>query len=147
MAEQLTYSSRSGPRDRELRVSNDEREAVVAILRSEHIAGRLDSDEFDERLGHCLAAKTYAQLDELIADLPVAESARAHSPGRAWRRRPWILAFLPLIVLAIVLSNGHAGWLVVPFVFVFIVRPVVWGHGWRAAPWRNVDWRDDRRGT
>ena len=68
MPEESNYSRRSGPRDRQLRVGNAEREAVADILRREHLAGRLDSDEFDERVARCLAAKTYAELDELIGD-------------------------------------------------------------------------------
>jgi len=45
----MTYDTRNGPRDRRLRVGNDEREAVAEILRREHVAGRLDNEEFDER--------------------------------------------------------------------------------------------------
>jgi hypothetical protein len=145
MAEQSTYSRRSGPRDRQLRVSNDEREAVATILRREHVAGRLDNDEFDERLGRCLAARTYAELDQLIADFPVAEAERRQSPRVAWRWRPWPLMFLPLIALAIVFSHGRAAWLVVPFFFWFVVRPFVWGYGWRAAAWRSAGWWGYRR--
>ena len=58
MPDEIAYSRRSGPRDRQLRVGNAEREAVVEILRREHLAGRLDNDEFDARLARCLAAKT-----------------------------------------------------------------------------------------
>jgi hypothetical protein len=145
MAEQSTYSRRSGPRDRLLRVSNDEREAVAAILRREHVAGRLDNDEFDERLGRCLAARTYAQLDELIADFPVAEAERRLTRQVARRRPPWPLVLLPLIALAIVFSHGRAAWLVVPFFFWFVVRPFAWGYGWRAPAWRGAGWRGYRR--
>lgn len=145
MAEQSTYSTRSGPRDRRLRVSNDERDAVAAILRREHVAGRLDNEEFDERLGRCLAARTYAELDELIADFPVEEAERRQSRQVAWRLRPWPLVFLPLIALAVVFSHGRAAWLVVPFVFFFVVRPFVWGYGWRAAAWRSAGWQGNRR--
>jgi hypothetical protein len=39
-----------------------------------HVAGRLDSREFQERLERCLEAKTYAELDELVADFPGEEA-------------------------------------------------------------------------
>jgi hypothetical protein len=145
MAEESSYSLRRGPRDRQLRVGNDEREAVAGILRSEHVAGRLDNDEFDERLGRCLVARTYGELDELIADFPVAEAERRQSRQVAWRWRPWPLMFLPMIALAIVLSHGRVAWLVVPFFFWFVVRPFAWGYGRRVATWRGAGGRSYRR--
>ena len=42
------YDRRRGPRDRRLRVGDTEREAVAEILRQAHVAGRLDSTEFEE---------------------------------------------------------------------------------------------------
>jgi hypothetical protein len=136
MADQLRYSSRSGPRDRRLRVGTDEREAVADILRLEHVAGRLDSSEFEERLDRCLTAKTYADLDGLIGDFPPAEGEQWQRPRPAWRWRPWPALVLPLILLAIVFSHGRAAWLLVPFVFWFVVRPFIWGNGWRGYGWR-----------
>jgi hypothetical protein len=137
MADQLRYSRRSGPRNRQLRVGNDEREAVAGILRREHVAGRLDTSEFDERLERCLTAKTYADLDELIADFPLAEGEQWQPPRLAWRWRPWPVLVLPLIVLAIVFSHGRAAWLLVPFAFWFVVRPFIWGFGWRSVGLRG----------
>lgn len=131
MADQLRYSRRSGPRDRRLRVGNDEREAVADILRHEHVAGRLDTGELDERLDRCLTAKTYADLDELIADFPSGDGQQRQPPRLAWRWRPWPVLALPLIVLAIAFSHGRAAWLLVPFFFLFVVRPFVWRYGWR----------------
>ena len=132
MADEGVYSLRSGPRDRHLRAGNAEREAVVGVLRREHLAGRLDNDEFDERVGRCLAAKTYAELDELIGDLPADErEMRGATGSRRWRPWPLPFAFLPLLVAAIVFSNGRAAWLVVPFLVWFVVRPFFWhGFGW-----------------
>jgi hypothetical protein len=146
MSDEGNYSRRSGPRDRQLRVGSAEREAVVDVLRREHLAGRLDNDEFDERVARCLAAKTYAELDELIADLPAGESEARRVTGR-WEWRPWPLpfVFLPFLVAAIVFSHGRAAWLLVPFFFWFVVRPFFWrGLGWRTYSrrsrpyWRSV---------
>jgi hypothetical protein len=120
------------PRDRRLRVSDAEREAVAAILRREHVAGRLDSVEFDERLSLCLAAKTYAELDGLIVDLPSEE----RTPRRSGRVATWPFPLLPLVavaIAAIVFSHGHLFWLAFPLFFLFVVRPLLWGR--RFGPW------------
>lgn len=141
MADERSYSRRSGPRDRNLRVGSVEREAVAATLREEHLAGRLDDDEFDERLGNALAARTYADLDRLIADFPQADAGSRARRHLDWRGRPWPLMFVPLIALAIVFSHGRAAWLVVPFFFWFVIRPFVWGYGWRGSGWRRYERR------
>ena len=135
MSEEGNYSRRSGPRDRQLRVGNAEREAVADILRREHLAGRLDSDEFEERVARCLAAKKYAELDELIGDFPAEEREARRVMGRWGRPWPLPLVFLPLLVGAVVFSHGRAAWLLVPFFVWFVVRPFFWrGFGWRRWP-------------
>lgn len=53
-----------------LRVSDDERHAVAEVLREAAGVGRLDLQELDERLDAVYAAKTYADLRTLTADLP-----------------------------------------------------------------------------
>jgi DUF1707 SHOCT-like domain len=128
------YDLRRGPRDRDLRVGDREREAVGEILRQQHVEGRLDADEFQERLGRCLAAKTYTELDQLIADLPGREADRDRVT-RAWPWRWWPVASLPLaliplaLITAIVLSHGHLVWLAFPVFFFFVLRPLLW-RGW-----------------
>jgi hypothetical protein len=90
------------------------------------VAGRLGPDEFQERLDRCMKAKTHADLDELVADLPGPE-AREPGMGRPpWRRFPF--ALVPLaFVAAVVLSHGRLVWLAVPLIFFFVVRPLLWG--------------------
>jgi hypothetical protein len=131
------YDWPSGPRDRRLRVSDSEREAVGEILRQQHVDGRLDADEFQERLERCLAAKTYAELDELVADFPRPEPEQDRAE-QAWGWRPWPFALLPLaLIAAIAFSGGHFVWLAFP-VFFFVVRPLLWpsrGRGfWACGP-------------
>src|SRR5215475_8264802 len=103
------YDPGDGPRDRSLRVGDKERDAVSEILRQRHLEGRLDTDEFQTRLERCLAAKTYAELDVLIADFPRAESERHPAQGD-WRWRPWPVVFgcLPLILIAAIVIGSHA---------------------------------------
>ena len=58
-----------GARDR-VRVSDQEREAVVARLNAATAEGRLTLEEFGERAGQAYAARTVADLARLVDDLP-----------------------------------------------------------------------------
>ena len=55
-----------------MRIGDRERDAVAAELREHFAHGRLTKDEFDHRIDAVFAAKTQAQLTQLIADLPHA---------------------------------------------------------------------------
>jgi hypothetical protein len=54
-----------------LRVSDSEREQLAGELREHMLAGRLSSEEFEERVAKAYRARTRAQLDELKTDLPM----------------------------------------------------------------------------
>ena len=56
-------------RDR-MRAADADREAVVERLRGALNEGRLELHEFDERVAGAWRAKTYADLDGLLTDLP-----------------------------------------------------------------------------
>jgi Domain of unknown function (DUF1707) len=162
MAENVPGYSRRYPPERSLRASNADRDAIGDILRRHHVAGRLDTDEFAERYGRSLEAKTYAELDELIADLPAdAEPAPAAGvvpfgrwaagdrtakgawpgglrwAGRLPRPRP-VFIWLAVVAVAAVASGGHLLWVALP-VFFFVARPLMWRSGWsrsgRWGPW------------
>lgn len=131
------YDSWGNPRDRSFRVGDKERDAVSEILRRAHVEGRLDNDEFQERLDRCLTAKTYADLDGLIADFPHAGTG-TRATGRRAAPRPWPVpfVFLPLAIIAVVAFGGHVAWLAIPLFFFFVVRPLVWrGGGPARGPW------------
>ena len=66
-----------------LRASDRERDAVVQRIQQAFAEGRLDDIEFDERMRAALTARTYADLDVLLTDLPAAATggAVAVSPG------------------------------------------------------------------
>ena len=55
-----------------LRISDQERHQVAEVLRKAAGEGRIDLDELDERLEATFAAKTYADLVPITADLPAA---------------------------------------------------------------------------
>jgi len=56
--------------DRPIRASDQERESVADVLRDAYAEGRLTLDEFEERTSAAYAARTWADLRELTADLP-----------------------------------------------------------------------------
>lgn len=57
----------------QLRAADADRDAIVERLATAMSEGRLQLDEYQERLEQAHAAKTYADLDRLIADLPEPE--------------------------------------------------------------------------
>ena len=57
-------------RDPEVRAADEDRESVVSALREHIVAGRLDIEEFNRRIGRALEAPTLGDLDQLLADLP-----------------------------------------------------------------------------
>jgi hypothetical protein len=53
-----------------VRVGDADRDAIAAQLREHYADGRLTLDELNERLDHTFAAKTTADLDAVMRDLP-----------------------------------------------------------------------------
>jgi hypothetical protein len=74
----------AGPLDRpdptSLRVSDADRHRVAELLREAAGEGRLELDELDERLEAAYAAKTYADLVPITADLPAHPAATPAIP-------------------------------------------------------------------
>jgi hypothetical protein len=66
-------------RSREIRVSDADRERYIATLRTHCADGRLSLDEFSDRIERVYSSTSQAELDGVVADLPVAW----HSPVRA----------------------------------------------------------------
>ncbi len=56
----------------EQRISDQERQQVAEVLRQAAGEGRIDVDELDKRLDATFAARTYAELVPITADLPRA---------------------------------------------------------------------------
>jgi hypothetical protein len=56
--------------DPNMRVSNAEREAILAKLHAATEEGRLDLDEFADRSRQVYEARTYGEVERLLADLP-----------------------------------------------------------------------------
>jgi hypothetical protein len=68
-----------------LRASDEDRERLVDELNEHAVAGRLDTDELEERLQSAYAARTTAELDTLRRDLPVTprQTALSHAQRRS----------------------------------------------------------------
>jgi hypothetical protein len=70
--------------DGRLRASHADRERAVDVLKAAFVHGRLTQDELDTRVGQALAARTYAELAALTADLPAGpDRTPAPAPGPA----------------------------------------------------------------
>jgi hypothetical protein len=58
-----------------MRAADADRDRVAELLNTAYVEGRLTKDEYDARLGSALSARTYADLDQLVIDLPRAMSS------------------------------------------------------------------------
>jgi hypothetical protein len=58
-----------------MRAAHADREHAVDALQAAYVVGRLTKDEFDARVGQALAARTYADLAAVTADIPAAPPA------------------------------------------------------------------------
>lgn len=65
----------------DVRVSDAERDQAVAELSEHFEAGRLSQEEFEDRAGRALRARTGSDLAELFADLPVYGAPLAPRAG------------------------------------------------------------------
>jgi hypothetical protein len=118
-------------RDPSLRVSDAEREEVATLLRDHAAEGRLTPEELDERLEHALSARTGAELDALMADLPRKPPAPEHSVHGPTLS---VLAGVALLVIALWLATGAGHfwpvWILGFFVFTGIRRGRMRGAHW-----------------
>jgi hypothetical protein len=85
-----------------LRAGHTDRELVIEVLKAAFTQGRLSGEELDTRTGQALAARTYAELEAITADIPGAPRldgspvspapARARAGGPPAPARRWPLA-------------------------------------------------------
>jgi hypothetical protein len=76
MAAGYGYPGAGGERGK-MRAADADRDRVVGLLTTAYSEGRLSKDEYDARLESALAARTYADLDQVVTDLPAAGAAVA----------------------------------------------------------------------
>lgn len=78
----------------EMRASDSERDRVAERLRDAVAEGRLEMDEFEQRLDAAFKARTHGELAPLVRDLPApgstVEPAGATSPATTGRGTGWV---------------------------------------------------------
>ncbi len=106
------------PRRSALRASDSDREQVAERLRRATGDGRLFAHELEELLAASLRARTYGELDAVVADLPGGRVARRpRSDLSHWARPALALAIaIPLAMVLIaavvfVLTGAFAVWM------------------------------------
>src|SRR5260370_28021792 len=72
-----------------VRVGDADREAIAAQLREHYADGRLTLDELNERLDEVFAAKTKADLNTVMRELPQAARPAASAPFGGVRDTAW----------------------------------------------------------
>ena len=82
----------------EIRASDAEREYVVDVLRAHCSEGRIDLDEFSERINRVYAARTIGELTDITADLPIPASqmgmATTGDTSRTRKAIKWTVAVM-----------------------------------------------------
>jgi hypothetical protein len=63
------------PAQGNMRAATADRERAMDVLKAAYAEGRLNQQEFDARSARVMAARTYADLAAIIADLPVGPSS------------------------------------------------------------------------
>jgi hypothetical protein len=127
-----------------IRIGNDERAAAMAALDEHMAAGRLDPEEYGERVAQASVARTRAELDELFVDLPAPHPFPSAPPPRI-RRTDYAdrtlrryagdspLVRLVVLVVAAVVFLAVLPFLAVGALLVFVVLPMVTRGGLRGA--------------
>lgn len=115
-----------------LRVADADREQVIEELREHALAGRLTSEELEDRIGDAYRACTRADLDALRIDLPVSSTtvARALTKRKTQlRRRLWQeaggSASVSAVCSGVWLATGATGGFWPGWVIAFTLLPVV----------------------
>ena len=124
----------------DVRASDEDRERTAQTLREHFAAGRLDSNELDQRVKMAYAAVTVGQLLALTADLPAVPASRQHERAELLarrgelRRRLWQetgASLVPFVVCVVIwAASGAAGTFWPAFVLLAALIPLLRG-GWQ----------------
>jgi Domain of unknown function (DUF1707) len=104
-------TARRGYPPGDIRVSDADRDRALAELSEHFQAGRLTSEEFEERSGQALRAKTGTDLTTLLADLPQTQAPVTRpsvSPSGVSPHLPSHVPFVPIAVVAFAIAAAIA---------------------------------------
>lgn len=111
-----SWSSERVPRDTGVRVSDADREAMIAKLSHHTGEGRLTLDEFEARVDEALKAKTRGELDHVLRELPrEREPIRRRASSRQTRMLVFWIAIITLAAIA--MGPGSLWWTIPLFWF------------------------------
>jgi len=105
-----------------LRASDADRERVVELLNLAYSEGQLSKDEYDARLDSAMSARTFADLDPLVTDLPAARPSLV-LPGTGTTAATPVAKVNPLAIAS--LACGLAQFVFGP---VATIPAIVLGH-------------------
>lgn len=120
-----------------LRASDADRDQIAERLRHATAEGRLLAEELEERLEAVFAARTYGELDAVVADLPGPPVRRREPARTGWAGlHPWLqpAPLLAIFILApVILSLLLAAAVIVATVFsawglLLVVGWLAFGH-------------------
>ena len=116
--------------DVSMKAADSDRDRTVERLRDAAAEGRLTPDDLERRVESALAARTYAELEGLVADLPEPDRARPATPESS--QLASFLATSVLLVAIWALTGMGYFWPVWPILGwgVFVVPGAL--HGVRA---------------
>jgi Flp pilus assembly protein TadB len=84
-----------------LRASDADREHIAERLRRAASEGRLLAEEFEQRLEAAFTARTYGELDPLVADLPAERLPASQSRAVSYVRPVAIALGVAMLVMAV----------------------------------------------
>jgi hypothetical protein len=137
------------------RIGNSERESAMNALDVHLSAGRLDSEEYGERVGRVSVARVAADLEPLFSDLPAPHPVIGSAPARVAPTAPatnlvkrkddnhgrpalggklgeTVVASSPIIAVILFFATNSffdQSWLF--FLLIPLAGAVVYGRGWR----------------
>ncbi|MFC4531553.1 DUF1707 SHOCT-like domain-containing protein [Sphaerisporangium dianthi] len=119
-------SGELAPRSPEWRMSDADRERVAERLQAAAGEGRLSQEEFEQRLSGVLAARTFGEVEQYVADLPgaaisipVQERGELRTTAAGLKRRGrWVVPRQLLV-------TAKAGSVKLDFTDALISHPVV----------------------
>ena len=118
-----------------LRAADVDRERTADRLREAAMEGRLRTDELEERLGRAFAARTYGELDAVVADLPTPRALARPQPRGLALRPGAVLALVIGVPVALVLAASLVAVAVAAVVLHLLVGGIATWWVWALAAW------------